>query len=172
MKIFLVTTTTISLLQTTDQNIRNTNNSMSIENVFFQFSPSNDNVILQGDEQEFEAVKELLRTRYLLVEVGTTTELSRFQEAYIGKLHILPWTSLQQRQDSILLGDILILLVSFSLIVTTVTLDAIRERVKRMQLVAPSVNPDSGNRPLMPINRNVTHNKAKHELDDVTFSGM
>uniref|UniRef100_A0A803LPT6 TOG domain-containing protein n=1 Tax=Chenopodium quinoa TaxID=63459 RepID=A0A803LPT6_CHEQI len=50
--------------------------------------------------------------------------------------------------------------------VTTGTLDAIRERMKNMQLAAAGVNPDSGNRPLMPMNGNVTHNQAQHELDD------
>ncbi|XP_021726403.1 protein MOR1-like isoform X2 [Chenopodium quinoa] len=50
--------------------------------------------------------------------------------------------------------------------VTTGTLDAIRERMKNMQLAAAGVNPESGSRPLMPMNGNVTHNQAQHELDD------
>ncbi|KNA20108.1 hypothetical protein SOVF_055370 [Spinacia oleracea] len=52
--------------------------------------------------------------------------------------------------------------------VTTGTLDAIRERMKSMQLAAAGVNPDSENRPLMSMNGNVTHNQAQHELDDIT----
>ncbi|KMT04298.1 hypothetical protein BVRB_8g183730 [Beta vulgaris subsp. vulgaris] len=52
--------------------------------------------------------------------------------------------------------------------VTTGTLDAIRERMKSIQLSAAGVNPDSGTRPLMPMNGNVTHNQAQHVLDDST----
>lgn len=50
--------------------------------------------------------------------------------------------------------------------VTTGTLDAIRERMKNMQLAA--ANPDAGTRPLMPMNGNVTHNPAQHGSDDIT----
>lgn len=50
--------------------------------------------------------------------------------------------------------------------VTTGTLDAIRERMKNMQLAA--ANPDAGTRPLMPMNGNVTHNQAQHGSDDIT----
>ncbi|KAF8413913.1 hypothetical protein HHK36_001909 [Tetracentron sinense] len=41
--------------------------------------------------------------------------------------------------------------------VTTGTLDAIRERMKSIQLAAAVGNPDSGNRPLMYMNGSITH---------------
>ncbi|CAO2823819.1 unnamed protein product [Amaranthus hypochondriacus] len=50
--------------------------------------------------------------------------------------------------------------------VSTGTLDAIRERMKSIQLAAAGVNPDSGTRPLMPMNGNVAHNQVQHGLDD------
>lgn len=41
--------------------------------------------------------------------------------------------------------------------VTSGTLDAIRERMRSMQLAAAAGNPDTGSRPLMSMNDNVTH---------------
>lgn len=52
--------------------------------------------------------------------------------------------------------------------VTTGTLDAIRERMKSMQLATAGVNPDSGTRPLMPMNGNVSHNQSQFGSDDST----
>lgn len=41
--------------------------------------------------------------------------------------------------------------------VTSGTLDAIRERMKSMQLAAAAGNPDSGSRPLMSVNENLNN---------------
>ncbi|GAB4831233.1 Protein MICROTUBULE ORGANIZATION 1 [Ancistrocladus abbreviatus] len=46
--------------------------------------------------------------------------------------------------------------------VTSGTLDAIRERMKSIQLAAAAGNTDSGTRPLMPVNGNFTHNQLQH----------
>lgn len=48
--------------------------------------------------------------------------------------------------------------------VTSGTLDAIRERMKSIQLAA--VNPDSGNRPLMNINGNIAHSLSNFHTSD------
>ncbi|GAB4826923.1 Protein MICROTUBULE ORGANIZATION 1 [Ancistrocladus abbreviatus] len=45
------------------------------------------------------------------------------------------------------------------------TLDAIRERMKSIQLAAAAGNPDSGTRPLMPVNGNFSHNNLQHASD-------
>ncbi|XP_057538805.1 protein MOR1-like isoform X2 [Amaranthus tricolor] len=47
----------------------------------------------------------------------------------------------------------------------TGTLDAIRERMKSIQLAAAGVNPDPAT-PLMPMNGNVAHNQAQYGSDD------
>ncbi|CAO2842672.1 unnamed protein product [Amaranthus hypochondriacus] len=49
--------------------------------------------------------------------------------------------------------------------VATGTLDAIRERMKSIQLAAAGVNPDPAT-PLMPMNGNVAHNQAQYGSDD------
>lgn len=41
--------------------------------------------------------------------------------------------------------------------VTSGTLDAIRERMRSMQLTAAAGNPDTGSRPLMSMNDNLNH---------------
>ncbi|KAL2473261.1 Protein MOR1 [Forsythia ovata] len=46
--------------------------------------------------------------------------------------------------------------------VSSGTLDAIRERMKSIQLAAAAVNPDSKSRPLVPMNGNVTHGLSSH----------
>ncbi|XP_074272176.1 protein MOR1-like isoform X2 [Silene latifolia] len=45
-------------------------------------------------------------------------------------------------------------------------IDAIRERLKSIQLGAAGINPDSDSKPL-PTNGNVTHNQVNHEPDDI-----
>lgn len=50
--------------------------------------------------------------------------------------------------------------------VSSGTLDAIRERMKSIQLAASGVNPDPGSRPLMPTNGTAAHNQAQHGLND------
>ncbi|CAK9152494.1 unnamed protein product [Ilex paraguariensis] len=47
--------------------------------------------------------------------------------------------------------------VNFIVAVTSGTLDAIRERMKSIQLAAAAGNPESGNRTLIPMNGNVGH---------------
>lgn len=50
--------------------------------------------------------------------------------------------------------------------VTSGTLDAIRERMKSIQLAAAAGNPDSGNRPLMNINGNIDHSLSNFHTSD------
>ncbi|KAI8567609.1 hypothetical protein RHMOL_Rhmol02G0135000 [Rhododendron molle] len=50
--------------------------------------------------------------------------------------------------------------------VTSGTLDAIRERMKSIQLAAAAGNPDSGNRPLMNINGNIAHSLSNFHTSD------
>lgn len=63
---------------------------------------------------------------------------------------------------------------------TNGTLDAIRERMKSIQLAAAAVNPDSRNRPLIQVNGNVAegHGTGNHmqsgilPMDEKALSGL
>ena len=56
--------------------------------------------------------------------------------------------------------------------VTSGTLDAIRERMKSMQLAAATGNPDSGSRPLMSMNENLNNGLSSQILRAPDSTGM
>ena len=56
--------------------------------------------------------------------------------------------------------------------VTSGTLDAIRERMKSMQLAAATGNPDSGSRPLMSMNENLNNGLSSQILRVPDSTGM
>ncbi|KAJ7015090.1 protein MOR1-like [Populus alba x Populus x berolinensis] len=56
--------------------------------------------------------------------------------------------------------------------VTSGTLDAIRERMKSMQLAAATGNPDSGSRPLMSMNENLNNGRSSQILRVPDSMGM
>jgi hypothetical protein len=56
--------------------------------------------------------------------------------------------------------------------VTSGTLDAIRERMKSMQLAAATGNPDSGSRPLMSMNENLNNGLSSQVLRAPDSTGM